>query len=393
MLIISFDAVGDSEFEILMGYPAFSAFSRQAAIFRGVPTIMLSNTYPIHTSIVTGVLPRVHGVISNTEPFPKLRPAWNDREDGIRVKTLWQAAAERGIDTAAVFWPVTAFSKTLRYNIPEVLPRPGKTQLFTSLRAGSKLLQMGMLLRHGSLLRGINQPSRDNFAAACMADILRKRSPGLALIHLTAYDSFRHINGKDSGALEKAYESLDRNLSVLLAAAGGGRDVLLFSDHSQIDLRAEIEPNDMLVAEGLMRREGGVYIPGGSGCFIECCGGAAFFHAGCLTEGRVGELRGRIERSEGFRRLLTGDEMRDAGFEGTAFGFCAEAGYSYAAFAPGYKAEHGYPADMPGYRVFYMARGFGLQQGAVTRGGSLLDIAPLAAGRLGVELCSMSGEN
>ena len=386
MLIISYDAIGDSEFESLMEYPAFSAFSRQAAVFRNVRTLHVSNTYPVHTSVVTGVMPNIHGIIANTEPFPAKYPVWNIDETRIRAKTLWQAAAERGIDTAAVFWPVTAFSKTVRYNIPEVLSRPGKSQILTSLKAGSKLLQLKMFLRHRNILEGINRPALDNFATACMADILRERKPGLALIHLTAYDSLCHQYGRKSDSLKHAYDSLDRNLAMLLEAAGDNRDVILFSDHSQINLHTDLEPNNILADMGLITREDDVYIPGESGCYFECCGGSAFFRAGSLSGSRVEELRGSIEGSAGFRRYLTRGEVIESGYEDAAFGFCAEAGYSYVAFPHGHKADHGYPADMPDYSVFYMARGTYLTPGSVTNGGSLLDIAPLAAKSLGLSL-------
>jgi len=386
MLIISLDAVGDDEFERLAEYPAFGAFSRQAAVFRGVPSLFVSNTYPIHASIVTGLNPDGHGLISNTEQFPERYPVWHSRESCIRAKTLWQAAMERGIETAAVFWPVTAFSKTIRYNIPEVLSRPGENQIITSMRAGSKLLQLRMLLRHHRLLSGINQPARDNFGAACMADILRKYKPGLALMHLTAYDSICHKHGKGSGALNAALRSLDDNLAILLDAVGGDSDVLIFTDHSQINVHTYIEPNDILVEAGLLHRENDEYIRGGSGCYIECCGGSAFFHAGGLPPDRIRELRGIIGQSEGFSRVLTDAEKQCSGYTDTAFGFCAQPGYAYMAFGPGHRAEHGYPVDMPDYKAFYMARGFGLAPGGVNQGGSLLDIAPLAANRLGVEL-------
>ena len=381
MLIISFDAVGDLEFERLLEYPTFSAFSKQAAVFRDIPAIIISNTYPIHTSVVTGVLPRTHGLTANTEPFPAKHPEWQNSDTRIRVKTLWQVAAEKGIDTAAVFWPVTAYSKSVRYNIPEVLPRPGKNQIVASLRAGSKFLQMKMVLRYGRQLDGISQPKLDGFGAACMADILREQRPGLALMHLTAYDSLCHKYGKGSDHLNIAYEALDRNLSVLLEAAGE-RDVIIFSDHSQINLHTELMLNDILVKEGLLLRKNGDYSPGESGCFIECCGGSAFFHKGNLPDGHVEEIQTIIEKSEGFRRFLTGEEIRDSGYEGVAFGFCAHAGYCYVATPHGNKADHGYPADMPDYNVFYMARGFGLPPGSVTQGGSLLDIAPMVSRRL-----------
>ena len=386
MLIISFDAVGDDEFDRLMEYPAFSAFCREAAVFRDIEPLFISNTYPVHASIVTGTVPGVHGIISNTEHFPVRHPVWNDHDDLFRVKTLWQAAAKKGIKTAAVFWPVTARSKTIRYNIPEVLPRPGKSQVMTSLSSGSVWLQLRMVMKHHKLLKGISQPGRDRFATACMTDILRKHKPGLALMHLTAYDTICHDNGKDSESLHEAVKSLDDNLARLLEAAGDQEDVLILTDHSQINIHTHLEPNGILVEAGLLRRENDVYIAGESGCFIECCGGSAFFHAGTLARARVDEMRETIEQSEGFRRFLTSGEMSESGYGNEAFGFCAKPGYCYDTFGPGHMAEHGFPADTPGYNVFYAARGFGLQPGGVTGVGSLLDIAPLAARRLGIEL-------
>ena len=385
MLIISLDAVGDDEFERLAQYPAFSSFIRQAAVYRAIPPVFVSNTYPIHTSVVTGVPPGTHGLVSNTQRFPVKSPVWNDREDSIRAVTLWQAARARGIKTAAVFWPVTAYSKTIAYNIPEVLARPGKSQIAASLKAGGTMLQLRLFLKHRKLLRGINQPERDNFAAACMADIIRKHKPGLALMHLTSYDTLCHKNGKGSKALLPVIEALDKNLSMLLQAAGDDADVIIFTDHSQINVHTPVEPNEALVRAGLMGTDGEGWSPGQSGCFIECCGGCAFFHAGNLPEDRIAGVRADIGSSEGFRRFLSDDEMHRSGYADAAFGYCAQPGYAFISCKPGHKAEHGYPADTPGYQVFYMARGFGLPAGTVNQGGDLLDIAPLAAKRLGLD--------
>ncbi|MCL2227402.1 MAG: alkaline phosphatase family protein [Oscillospiraceae bacterium] len=390
MLIISFDAVGDCDLDRLMALPAFSKFYKESAVFRGIPTLCPSNTYPIHTSVATGVLPKDHGIISNTKPFPELHPWWIVRESKIRAKTIWQAAYERGIDVAAVFWPVTGFSKTIRYNIPEIMPRPGVHPLFALLKAGSRRLLLKVAIRHHKLLDGIKQPNRDCFAAMGMADILRKHKPGLAMMHLTAFDALSHANGRGDAALNTACESLDRNLALLLDAAGNDRDVLIFSDHCQRDVHTVLDPNKTLVENGLLTRKETAYAAGESGCYFECCGGTAFFHAGKLNNERIDALREEVRQSEGFRRFLTQGEMRDSGYERVAFGFSAADGYSYASLKPGHKSDHGYPPDMPDYEVFYMARGFGLKAGSITQGGSLLDIAPLMAKALGCEGVGMA---
>ena len=385
MLVISFDAVGDRELDILAQYPTISRFMKTATLTRDVSSVFVSNTYPIHTSIATGVTPDVHGITANYEPFPTETPIWYEDARDIRVKTIWEAAKEKGIETAAVLWPVTGYSKSIKYNIPEMHKRPGENQIVANFKAGSKLLQAKMSLRYGKLMDGVNQPNLDDFATSCMVDILTRYNPGLALMHLTAYDALCHKYGRDSDELITAYKSLDTNLARLLNAITADRDVIVFSDHSQINVHTSVNLNKELVKMGLLTWDGGKFLPGDSGCFVECVGGCAFFHAGSLTIPSIKQIQSKISKSEGFRRFLTDDEMRGSG-QTAAFGFCAQEGYFYESFPSGHKATHGFPLDMPDYRVFYMHRGKGITPGNVTSGGSVLDITSIIVQRLGLKL-------
>jgi hypothetical protein len=202
---------------------------------------------------------------------------------------------------------------------------------------------------------------------------------------LIAVDDYCHRYGLDSSKLDEACAAMDRNLGLLLEAAGEQQDVLLFSDHGQMSVHTHLTPNEVLVEMGhLLCREDG-YHSGESGCFIECCGGSAFFHAGTLEQQYIDEVRLAISQSRGFDRFLTDAEMCESGYSGhAAFGFAAQSGYCYDAYAGKEKANHGYPLDTPGYGVFYMHRGAGVESG-VTQGGSLLDITPLVASRLGID--------
>src|SRR5215510_16411957 len=59
-----------------------------AARVRGVmPTV----TYPSHTTMVTGVPPRVHGIVSNQplDPLGKNHDGWRWYAEDIRVPTLY----------------------------------------------------------------------------------------------------------------------------------------------------------------------------------------------------------------------------------------------------------------------------------------------------------------
>jgi hypothetical protein len=75
--------------------------------------------------------------------------------------------------------------------------------------------------------------------------------------------------------------------------------------------------------------------------------------------------------------------LRRCGRGELSVGFCPLPGYQYEAYNGGEKAQHGYPDDYEGYRVFYAARSPGIRRGGQLRGGSLLDLAPLALRLLG----------
>jgi hypothetical protein len=365
VLIISFDAVGDKLFEKLLSRPVFAAFAAQSTVSRAADSVFLSNTYPVHTSVITGVPPCQHGLISNTVPFPSAHPQWLYHAKLIKAKTLWQAAAEQGLKVATVLWPVTGGAKEIRYNVPELLIQPGQNQLIENLREGSKLLQLQLFLKHGKKLHGAKQPDLDNFSAACMADILKHKKPDLALVHLTAFDTLCHHYG-ETAAFESAIDALDANLGMLLDAAGTDAQVILFSDHAQLDVQKTLLPNEAF-AKDLK-----------NGTFIECCGGSAFFHPRKTAPDEIAQIRNRAAVSEGFARFLTAEEMRVSGHSELPFGFCALPGYAYENTDTGHKGQHGYPLDYENYKVFYMARGRGVPRGKTVRGGSLLDIAPLA---------------
>ncbi len=385
LLLISFDAVGDSVFPALMALPNFARLAAKSRCARGVKTVFLSNTYPVHASVVTGLPPGRHGIISNTRPFPARHPQWCYEAKNIRTKTLWQAAAEKGLATAAVLWPVTAGAKEIAYNIPELMPLPGQNQVLLNMKYGSKGLQAQMLMRHRRLLSGKAQPQRDIFATACMADILREKRPHLALMHLTAYDSLCHEYGLGSPQLAGALRSMDDNLGTLLDAAKGAYHVILFSDHAQLPARQKILPNRLLVALGHMRTDAqGALLPGA--VFFECCGGSAFFNSGALNARDIAKAREQTQALEGFGRFLRREELIECGRENLPFGFAAKAGWACDNYENNELATHGYPVDYEGYDVFYLCCGEHFTARAQSAGGSLLDITPLAAGLLNLDM-------
>ena len=385
LLVISFDAVGDKEFNRLLQYPNFAAMAGRSAIVRKVKSVFLSNTYPVHTSVVTGVEPVMHGLINNTDRLPIRHPRWWYDAKRIKVPTLWDAATKKGLKVAAILWPVTGKAKTIKWNVPESLADYGKSQVANNFRNGSKLLQLKLLVKYGHMIDGINQPALDSFTTACAKDILTEKNPDLTLVHFTAYDTLCHRHGLDSKELDNALEALDKNLGILRKAAGPDCNVIVFSDHAQLPADKDILPNKMLAEKfGYTSETSEGYDT--SKCYFECCGGSAFFRKGKLTEEDVAKVKAEIYGLKGFNRFLTNEEMRQAGRKSESFGFCASVGYTIHNFPTDEKGDHGYPLDYDSYDVFYMGSGPDFKAGEFEEGGSLLDIAPLACEVLGLTI-------
>src|SRR5262245_31268743 len=71
--------------------------------------VMPTVTYPSHTTMVTGVPPRVHGIVSNQplDPLGKNHDGWRWYAEDIRVPTLYQAVEAQHGTAALIVWPVT----------------------------------------------------------------------------------------------------------------------------------------------------------------------------------------------------------------------------------------------------------------------------------------------
>ena len=77
-------------------------------------------TYPSHTTLISGVLPALHGIYNNRilDPEETSNGSWYWYARDIRVPTLPGVLKARGLKTAAVSWPVTV-AADIDYLVPE----------------------------------------------------------------------------------------------------------------------------------------------------------------------------------------------------------------------------------------------------------------------------------
>ena len=203
--------------------PNLQRFMEQGTYADGVIGVAPTVTYPSHTTLMTGVWPAEHGILSNTafDPLHKNMGGWNWYASEIRVPTLWEAADKAGIVVASVNWPVSVDAKGVTYLIPEY---------WRSYTPEDRPLVEALSRPVGWLAELEKQlgPYEERSAGALIADeirtrysieILRTKKPGFMTIHLAALDHAEHETGPFSKHSDETLQALDGMIGRIDSAA------------------------------------------------------------------------------------------------------------------------------------------------------------------------------
>lgn len=285
LVLISLDAVFTSDTDFLLSLPNLGRLAQEGIFCNQVQTVYPTLTYPIHTSLITGCYPDMHG-IGHNEPFkpdiPLHSRPWYWDSKHIRVETLFTQAKKAGRDSAAILWPVTGHSPHIRYNFPEVLALPGENQAWKVLRYGSALWLFVNELKFGSRRKGGQQPQLDDFATLIAQSLIRrqyakserlgpardiapsrksrdKHMPDVLALHLVDCDAMRHRFGTFSTEAKEALVRLDDKVGRLIGALEA-REALestvlaVVTDHGQADVAGSLPLDAWLKANRVPAR-------------------------------------------------------------------------------------------------------------------------------------------
>lgn len=237
--------------------PTLRRLMREGAWASGVVGVLPTVTYPSHTTLITGVTPRVHGIPANRiiDPLEHSGGAWHWFADDVRVPSLVSAARARWLTTASVSWPVSV-GIGADWNLPEFW-RPGSRheydlKLLAAVSTPGLVDDVG---RHRGRPFGWPAVDQDRLDAALF--ILAVHRPHLLLLHIFATDDAQHDHGPRSPEALRAVEEADANLGKLLAAieSNGTAAETLFavvSDHGFLPVSRTLRPNVLLKEAGLI---------------------------------------------------------------------------------------------------------------------------------------------
>ncbi|HET9765713.1 MAG TPA: alkaline phosphatase family protein [Thermoanaerobaculia bacterium] len=391
--------------------PMLQQMAREGAQAEAVFGVFPSVTYPTHTTIVTGALPARHGVYYNT-PFEPAGPTgrWVWEASAIRVPTLWTAARQAGLTTAAVSWPVTV-GADVDWNVPEIWPLEKDGSIVAELRRHATPpglvdeLERDAVGKLRDEIWQLGETARDDRVGEMAAHLLQTRKPALLLVHLLTVDHFEHDHGRDHAMVRRALGAADRALARMVEAAerAGIRERTAFvvtGDHGFSDVHSKLAPNVWLVAAGLRaaRRDRGDWR-----ATFHVSSASAFLYlrdpADADAFRRVREVL--AAQPAGVRRLfrvVERDELDRLGAApdaalalAYALGVGGSGNFTGEAVLPGSGGDHGYLPDERGLQTGLVAWGAGVQPNAIVPRMSSADVAPLVARLLGLSFDAPDG--
>ena len=391
--------------------PVLQDLARRGVRAQAVRGVFPSVTYPSHTTLVTGALPARHGVYNN-EPFEPGgqtgRWYWNTSE--IKVRTLWDAVSDAGLESAAVSWPVSVGGPITR-NLPEVWSLQSGVEGTAAIRSASTppgLMEEIEREATGNLRDrnySLAYNSRDLRMGLAAGYLLRTYKPSLLAVHLGSVDHIQHVHGRQGSQVAAAVATVDAALATLVEDAKRAgiyerTAFIITGDHGFVDTHTRISPNVWLAEAGLQGTEKD---RGDWRATFHCSGGSALLMLRDPEDrAAVEAVRGLLAKlPPGVRktfRLIEPAQLKAIGADpNAAFALSAHEGYRFSnsSKAPAFKAgrggTHGYYPDFQRIHTGFVGAGAGFAEDVLVPQLNLEDVAPVAAELLGIAFDAPDG--
>jgi predicted AlkP superfamily pyrophosphatase or phosphodiesterase len=398
--------------------PFLRGMLRDGAHAAGVTGVWPTVTYPSHTTLVTGVSPREHGILNNAQFDPRrtFDGAWYWFASGIKARTLWQAAHDAGLSTASIGWPVSVGAAGVDTLIPEfwrtARPQadldPTDLALIAALSRPDALLAE-MQARLGPYMVGNDPgPAGDVIKTRYALDILHTRKPRFMTIHLSALDEEEHAHGPFSAEANAELEVLDADLAQLFTAARANDPdavAMVVSDHGFTRITHRVNLLPAFIHAGLVDTASDPQTHAASIASWKAqpwiAGGivAIMLHepVAADTGQQVRALLQSLKADErnGIDAILEGASIEQrGGFAGASFLLVMKLGYTAAAEPTGEivtelhgtPGSHGFSPEFPEMRAAFFAAGTGIARHRDLGIIDMRQIAPTVAQLLQIQL-------
>ncbi len=380
----------------------------------GVRGVVPTVTYPSHTTLLTGVAPARHGIHGNTtfDPLGRNQGGWYWYASDITARTLWEAAADAGMVTASIHWPVSVGAR-VTHNLPQYW-RTGTADDRKLLRALSTPgLYDEMERALGPFADGIDESiAADENRARFAVRLLEAKRPRFMTAYFTALDHEQHETGPFTPSSFAVLERIDAIVGTLVTAAErasqGNAVVCVVSDHGfvrtdrAVNLLAAFREAGLLhfgsdTAERPSAWRATAWAAGASAAVI--------IHetASAATRSTVHNLLARLaaDTANGIDRVLDAGELRRlGGYPEAAFLVSLEPGYTFGPRTRGplvgpvkTRGMHGYLPELPDMRSSFFIAGPLIPARQSLGEIDMRDVAPTVAAILGLTLPAAEGRD
>jgi len=386
--------------------PTLRKLVQRGAHAQSLVSVWPTVTYPAHATMVTGVPPATHGIITNAPYDPKglKDDAWHWYANEIHSPTLWDAAMDKGLTVGNVYWPSTVGAK-ITYSFPQIWKAKNKLDDELLLSLGTPGLGQEMLAAMNSL------PSehRDDVARADGAVfLLERKNPDFLLVYLTDFDTLQHSFGPAAKEAVKVLEIIDTQVARILAAthdeAMDHTTLFLVSDHGFLPIDKGVRPGVLLRRAGLVETDSHEKVISYRAA-VHGAGGMCAINIDDALDAKTHKtVLGILQRAvkdpkSGIARFFTREQMRGKeGFPNAAFvleaanGFKCTGGYvGEPVVAWPERGTHGYAPDRPEMFATFLAAGRGIRKGEKLGQVHMTDVAPTVAAALHLPFESAKG--
>ena len=224
---------------------------------KAVTGVLPTVTYPSHTTLITGVAPAAHGILSNSpfDPLHRNQDGWMWYAEDIKAETLWQAAGRAGLVSTSVDWPVTV-GAPVTFNIAQYW-RATTEDDHKLLRA----LSTPGLLEDGEKVVGpypagyVYTVEADQRRAEFAAWLIGAKKPRVHTSYFGVLDEIEHAHGPYAPEVFATLEALDGMIDRIARAAttSDPRTVIcVVSDHGFARYDKTVSVNVALQKAGLI---------------------------------------------------------------------------------------------------------------------------------------------
>ncbi|MFT3686731.1 MAG: ectonucleotide pyrophosphatase/phosphodiesterase [Phycisphaerales bacterium] len=388
-----------------------------------------SVTWPNHATLVTGDHPARHGVVGNNcldrqtgKPVALILDPVFDKDQIVKVPTIYDIAKGAGLKTAAMGWPTIRNAKTLDWAIPDMkaesLDQFTTPALLIECQAANLWPEMTKPSDEGAAkgkaedAKPRRKPMTEELLTNIFNMVLEKHRPNLALLHIADVDHDEHKYGPRSpeayAAIKAADERVGRVWAELKKDYPGKATLFIVSDHGFSIIERSILPNVVLRDAGLLQVEASK-VTGGD-VRVVTQGGSAMIYI--LNDAKRAEIAARIpdlfSKVEGVASVIGTDKFAEYGVADPKVDphspdiiLFAKMGYSFGSTAAGsmslsekpeLKGTHGHDNNLPDLHAIFVAWGAGIRPGVTVQNVANIDVAPTLAAVMGLPMPGVDGK-